>query len=161
MQKNRMRNFRTIVHNILTFIFSLFGLNSCIHMAYGCPHTNFRIVGQVMDEGKQPIKEVKVYDCTLSNDYSKDKHSAIDITYDQYHFRKISDSTTTNLKGSYDVSVNFYGCEKEIFLLRFNHPEYEQKDTLVSFNRTNEGGEMKKIINVSLKKKTEKPTELP
>lgn len=147
-----MRNFRSIFHQALTFFFSLFGFSSCIHMAYGCPSAEFRVVGQARDADNQPIKDVKVYDCTHSSPPPKDQYPEINV-HSKYHtFNTISDSTRTDEDGSYDVSVSYKGCQSEIFLIRFEHPEYTLKDTVVSFDRGN-GGSKKQIVNVTLEKK--------
>ncbi|MBR3520226.1 MAG: radical SAM-associated putative lipoprotein [Paludibacteraceae bacterium] len=147
-----MRNFRSIFHNALTFFFSLLGFSSCIHMAYGCPSADFRVVGQAKDVEGQPIRDVRVYDCTYTSSPPKNQHPTIDVHSKHHYFNTISDSTRTDENGSYVVSVTYKGCDEEVFLIRFDHPEYTQKDTVVSFVR-GKGGTKQQIVNVTLEKK--------
>lgn len=121
-------------------------------MAYGCPSADFRVVGQAKDVEDQPIKDVRVYDCTYTSSPPKNQHPTIDVYSKHHYFNTISDSTRTNENGSYDVSVTYDGCGQEVFLIRFEHPEYTIKDTVVMFERE-KGGSKKKIVNVILEKK--------
>ncbi len=149
-----MKSLFSFLNKGFSFLFSLFGLSSCIYCAYGCPDTTYLFMGNVVDGENNPVGDVDVYMSEPAPDNATNKRGEIDVTHGTLHFKTISDSIKTNEDGDFGFRVKKDGCSKGVFLFIFDKRDYEWKDTVVAYNGP-ETEIVKSNIRVVLKKKGE------